>query len=253
MKSFLVTLAVMALAIGGASGAHALVIQPGFDYGPSEGEFTWTIFPGIFPAPLDPGFTETISLDSIGQSPMCIERDLQQGNGDGSASSFIETEIVALDLVGTSANVGDVHLRVGAGNAIPVAIPTPGKIENVLTDPPHDSTPAGPEAFVSGDSFFDVFFEVDVSDVPGLTVYNKAPHTLSAHITELPPYGSQHTPPGTVQIYAMLDLGTGPQEVYIGTAGGTHTITPELSALTIWSLLGALGVTIRWYRRRKPA
>ncbi len=132
--------------------AFALPIVAGDDTFPSVGEIEITTLPNPFSIPV---FNETIHLDSMGTFAT-VHRDEQVGD-------TIDTEIVSLDLFGTSTNVGPMHVRVGTGNAVPVtAGPSLGQILNVLQDPSDPGYPIGaPSSFLSGDSFFDVFFEID--------------------------------------------------------------------------------------------
>ena len=177
-------LAACLLASLGGSIVFGSVIDAGIDtVSMSTAVFTITINDPYFAG----GFTETISLTS---GPFSIERQLQQGVGDGTASSYIDTEILGLTFHGTSTYAGAVTVRVGSDNGVSTA--TLGRIDNVLTTDPGSTNHVGSNAFVSGNSHFDVYFEVDIA---GVTLYNKAPHTLDLPgITHLPPYGT-HFPP----------------------------------------------------------
>ena len=178
------------------------------------------------------GFTQTIDLSS---GAFSIVRQQQTG-------TTINTEIMGLTFHGTS-DAGAVTVRVGSDNG--VANATLGQITNVVTATP-GSTLVGPSDFVSGDSSFNVYFEVDVA---GITLYNKDPHVLVAlGITHLPPVGSTHFPPATVNLY----LKGGDPNVVVGYAGGTHTIIPEPSSFLLYGL-GAVGLLATNFRRRQPS
>jgi hypothetical protein len=226
--------------VGMASGvgniAFAGKIEAGDDFFQSFGEITLEIFgPG--------GFIETISVDSMG-IPAMVHREELDGPGptygfpgDG---SFIDTEIDSLDLFGTSVNVGPVHVRVGAGNG--VSSPSIGMIEDVVTNGPYDATLQPPSDFVSGTSWFNVFFEIDVIGM-GMTFYNQDPHLMGpVDITGLPPYGTTYFFPGEVDLF---DKDT---DTLVGKVGPLeHTVVPEPSTFLLlgFGLAGIIGFGIR--------
>ena len=194
------------------------------------------------------GLTETISLSS---GPFSILRQQQQGLGNGTPSSFIDTELRGLTLTGNSATFGPLTVRVGSDNSVQQGASL-GQLQNVLTTTPGSPTLVGPEDFVSGDSFFDVFFEIDVA---GLTFYNRVPHVLVAPgITSLPPVGSTHFPSGTVDLFFRVGSDNSPNDPLIGYAGGSHTITPEPASFAVLSLgfLAAVVISRRHQRRQLP-
>ena len=108
----------------------------GVDTFPSGGSIT--LLPPIVPNP------EIVTLSSAGFPDAIITR--QQQSGD-----VIETEMVSLELTGTSIGGIPVRVRVGSNCGLPAST---GKIINVDRDPDG--------GFGSGDSFFDVFFEIEV-------------------------------------------------------------------------------------------
>ncbi len=188
----------------------------------SSAAFTIQINDPFFPG----GFSELIPLTS---GPFTIVRQQQQGLGDGSAGSFIDTEILGLTLIGTSINVGPMMARIGADNSVQQG-PTLGQITNVVSAPIGLPVLVGPGDFISGNSFFDVFFEVDVA---GSTFYNRTPHTLSLpNIDSLPPSGS-HIPPALsppVALFRRMGAFNSLTDPQVGTASGIHTV-PEPSSM----------------------
>lgn len=203
----------------------------------STSQFDIEIFDPFFPG----GLTESLTLTS---GPFNIIRQQQQGTGDGAPTSFIDTEIQSLSLVGNSPSLGPMTVRIGAGNGV-LQGQTLGRVENVVSNPPGVPVLVGPDDFVSGDSFFDVFFEIDVA---GQTFYNRTPHRLEAAITELPPNGSTHFPPALVDIFVRVGGTNQLTDPVVGRVGGTHTVSvPEPSALSYLVLSGAIVA----FRRRR--
>ena len=111
---------------------------------------------------------EVVTLSSPAGSNAIIVRRQQSGD-------VIETEMVSLSLAGNSSFVGPVRVRVGSSFGLPAST---GQITNVVRD--------ANGGFASGDSFFDVFFEVEVG---GNMARNDEAVRLeaSAPITSLPP------------------------------------------------------------------
>ena len=101
----------------------------------------------------------------------------------------VPTEIVDLHLVGVSPTLGLITLRQS-----PI-LPSLGEIEEVVNNTPGvlDLRPFTPTG--AADSFFDVFFEVDVPGA-GLLLHNRVPKRLQTHIT--------HKPPATGEAYEGL-------------------------------------------------
>ena len=144
----------------------------------------------------------------------------QADDDDGDGRDEVETELVELNLVGTSPLFGRVRVglhptKPSVGQIEERAMYTPG----ILDLPPF--TPTG-----TADSFFDVFFEVELPDA-GLTLYGQLANRLTAVIT--------HKPPAPCDTYQSLveillvdapgnDRGSlSPLRLTIGTPG-----TPEL-------------------------
>ena len=223
--------------------ANANEIVAGDDYFASIGAFTLEIFEPFFPG----GFIEVILLNSEGTLAM-VHRDMQVGDNPGT----IDTEIVSLDLFGVSANVGPVHLRVGdrvdshSGHPVgpgpepfaPVQFsPTLGQIQNVQTAGGSDQ----PSAFISGDSFFDVFFEIDAG---GMTFYNRDPFILEAEIFSLPPLGTSYYPWEDVDLFLMYSGMPDPGDPLVGrisSASSHHTPVPDPASTVLLLLMGLTG------------
>lgn len=238
----------VAAAFSMVSFSRAAVIVAGVDTVPlSTAQMTIEIFPNLFfPA----GFVEVTNLNS---GPFDIHRQTQQGDGSGTVNDFIDTEILDLTLTGTSVNVGPFSVRIGAANGVQEA-PTLGQVTNVVSAPIGTFDPVGPGAFVIGDSFFDVFFEIDVvvSGNP-MTFYNRDPHVLEAPgITELPPVDTHFPPFQSVPIYWRLGATNSLGDPLIGAVLGDHTTLipePTTFALAAMSVL-SLGCVV-WRRRRR--
>lgn len=110
----------------------------------------------------------------------------------------IQTEIVAMSLSGSDPLLGEVIVRERADKQ------SLGKITNVV---------ASGGNFVSGDSYFDVFYEVEIPDA-GLTLNTgNIPMRMEATITQLPPAGEIYFPPPTAPPLQLFDEVT---SVHIG-------------------------------------
>ena len=96
------------------------------------------------------------------------------------ATDKIETEIIQMDLVGSSPLVGDLTVRV-SGEA-----PSLGEIEEQSNDTGELDFPA--------DSFFDVFFELELNGGQ-LELHNEQPLRLECEIDQIPPELCAYEPP----------------------------------------------------------
>ncbi len=99
----------------------------------------------------------------------------------------IDTEILAMDLVG-----GGVVLRAGFGHG-----------DNADLRPSLGAIVERPGDVIPADSFFDVFFEIDlgVDAVPNRYLYNQDPLRVSSEITCLPPDATYYHPVGCVKLF----------------------------------------------------
>ncbi|WP_404361026.1 hypothetical protein [Methylotuvimicrobium sp. KM1] len=239
--------------------SNAALIPEGDDRFKSVGEFKLTIFDG----PIGTEFTENIYVSSKDWNDnwhyTTIHRDEQSGG-------TILTEMLALDLFGTSNFIGDIHLRAGTRidpnpghpGQLPIdpGIPvqegaTYGAIENIVQDP-------NDWRFISGDSFFDIFFEIDLLDLTGI-VYNTVPYRVEAKILCLPPIGRQcfennigYVPPEPVNLYYRIGDLNDPNDPVIGqlsAASAHHLPIPEPN---LFILLSAGLALFGWQHRRKP-
>ena len=147
-------------------------ILAGVDTFPSTGSFNLNL--GEVGIVVPGGPVVMVNLSSAGLPDAIVERQTQVG-------TTIETEIVSLQLKGVSP-LGPVEVKVGRAFGLP---PSTGQITNVVNG-----------SFVSGDSFFDVFFEVTVGGAGGVAVSNAVAVRLDARnaatlepapITSLPP------------------------------------------------------------------
>ncbi|MCH8251392.1 MAG: thrombospondin type 3 repeat-containing protein [Planctomycetes bacterium] len=150
----------------------------------------------------------TITLDT--EDTDCangIDLDLVSGILDSSVVELpegpyftdqdIHTELVRLELsVDVGGGLGTVTIRLRDD------VRSAGVIENVVADETGE--------FVSGDSYFDVFIEVEISDM-GLTLNTgDTPFRLDAGtITELPPLGNDYLPPPDALPLMLFDVDTG--------------------------------------------
>ena len=136
------------------------------------------------------GAGETVVLTG----PTIVER---QDPYDAGGYNAIQTEIVAMDLTGTS-GMGLVTLHIA-----PAPPPTTGWV--IGADDPGTDYPA--------DSFFDVFVTVDIPGMGAVSLHNQEPIPVEAlGITDVPPLGSSYeTPPGWpgVELFAPDGRPTG--------------------------------------------
>jgi hypothetical protein len=174
----------------------------------------------------------------------------------------VDTEIVSLELTGSSPSVGPVSvnqssLRRSVGEIEENQNATPGTL---------DLPPFGSQGFMA-DSFFDVFFEIEVG---GQWYHNGVPAHMTAIIDNKPP-GPGTTYESGPQRIELLDENDNPTGIFI--VHGTHTPFPDdeeppeppievggdiysadkMALLAPWMALAAvitIGATIAVRRRR---
>jgi len=180
--------------------------------------------------------TLTLDLDGSGPRGVPLEGVLVLRNGPPSGG-VMDTEIVQMDLTGNSPTFGAVHLRAGRG---------------LFHLPPCGGRPSvgratqDPVAPGYAESFFDVFFEIDITPSGGdaLRLCNPddgdALH-LSARVDRWPPMN--------VEMFANPVLVVDEDDDRRGTAGLALTLVPEPSSLVL--AVGAAAL-IFFLHRRKP-
>lgn len=144
---------------------------PGTDQFPSGARINYTI-------DLPSSFTEEIELTSAGLPDAVVQRGPLTGG-------TISTEIVSMELQGTSPRLGRVVLQVGREFGLP---PTLGQITNVQLDKDGN--------FVSGDSDFTVFFGLSAFQTPLGAIHARGETSVRvrARIFSLPPNKPLPTP-----------------------------------------------------------
>jgi len=134
--------------------------------------------PGLFPVDdLRGPTTINVYLDSL-------------GDPDGDGLDQVETEIVSMELVGICP-FGPVNLRLN-----PLMPPSVGLIEENVNNTPGvlDLPPFA--ASGQAESFFDVFFEIEIAAMPDSVYHNEIPARLGATIDYKPPVpGKSYTGP----------------------------------------------------------
>jgi len=128
-------------------------------------------------------FTETITA----KGPTTVSRSNPYDPGDGRIK--IDTEIISMNLVGSSAYIGPITI-----------IESPSKKSNGTIQ----QKTAGID--FPADSFFDVYIEIQT--VIG-TFHNDDPKRMSAIIYQIPPYGSIYEGPQTIPLKNATDYTIG--------------------------------------------
>jgi hypothetical protein len=163
---------------------------------PSPGDIEVDIFPDSF-AVVDlvtPAGTETLTLSG----PTTVEVEIESvADSDGDGREQVPTEIVQMDLTGDS-SFGPVTLRLREASQSPFARST-GEIEETTNTQVGrlDLPPFASEG--TADSFFDVFFEIEVM---GATFHNVTPKRLRRVIDYKPPkWGQMYESPETIPLF----------------------------------------------------
>jgi hypothetical protein len=165
--------------------------------------------------------TETVVLSG----PTTVEVDL------GSlADGILITEIVQMELTGHSSLLGPVILRLRDPAKDPFHQSLGEMEENVHlhegtfelpgTDPPFCVEPIPPDCEgTTADSFFDVYFEVEVG---GIVLHNQTPKHMEATISKQPPAGGEtYENPEWIQLYNEANTAV---PIWVGPA--LHTPDP---------------------------
>jgi hypothetical protein len=167
---------------------------------------------------LPDGRTETLSL----QGPTRVRVDIpptgQATDTDGDGRDQVASEIIQMELTGHSPLLGPVVLRLRDPNEHPFRH-SAGQIEElanntagILDVPPFTATG-------QAESFFDVFFEVEVA---GIVLHNEVPKRMRTIIAHKPPEpGATYEDPQVIELLNENNLPTG---VRVGRAG--HTPNP---------------------------
>jgi len=174
----------------------------------------------IFPATVarveiefSPGQTETIDL----QGPTTVDVQLGGiGDRDNNGREEVETEMLELRLTGMSRILGPVQVQLNP------TMPSRGTIEERVnnTVATLDLPPLAPAG--AADSFFDVFFEIEVSHIPGMVLHNNDPKRMATTITRKPPAtGETYEDPTPIKFYNSNGQPTG-----IRMLGARHVPTP---------------------------
>ncbi len=127
------------------------------------------------------------------------------------AGETIHTEMVQMELSADGGALGPITLRERDD------VTSPGEVQNVVVD---DAT----GGFVSGDSFFDVFIEVELTETGTTLNTGDTPFRLDAGtITELPPLSSDYFPPPSSAPVPLFTEGTTDQVGWFCHAQHTPT------------------------------
>jgi hypothetical protein len=144
-----------------------------------------------------PQSPETVALSGSSMWVVDVGPDGEAGDTDTDGFDQVPTEMVQLALTGDS-SLGPVTLRVRDQNLSPYQ-PSLGQIEELSNPVPDylDLPPYAPSGYA--DSFFDVFFEIEVG---GNVLHSPVPVTLGAGIPSLPPPMSweYYSSTGTIQL-----------------------------------------------------
>ena len=152
---------------------------------------------GDITSPLGP-FAQTV----FGAGETRVFRSEPRESGTPGHFDTIDTEMLSMELSGSSPLLGELRLRAGADAG--VSIPTLGLIQE-LGDP------------LVVDSFFNVFFEVDT---PLGTLHNNIPMQVRADIEQVPPFLVGYQSQNSVQ---LLDAGNNPTGISIESVVHTPT------------------------------
>jgi hypothetical protein len=158
------------LTIANIPRAAATYPPAGSDYMPNTKAIIELVIYGPY------GFTETIK--AVG--PTMVSRGTPYDPGDGFMK--IDTEIISMNLVGSSSYIGPITI-----------VESPSKVSNGTI-----RQQVAPQDFPA-DSFFDVYIEIYTTLLsPNGVLHNNDPKKMSSIITQIPPAGSTYEGPETV-------------------------------------------------------
>jgi len=153
---------------------------------------------------------------------------------DGDGREQVPTEIVAMELTGRSPSFGDLAVRLRDPAQDPYQ-PTTGEIEESENKVPGqlDLPPFNPQGEPT-DSFFDVFFEVELLEFPpqGLTLHNHDPKHMRATISHKPPApGEAYENPDFIDLFT--EHGAEDPDCFAQIGPGWHVPNPTTTTTTI--------------------
>jgi hypothetical protein len=155
--------------------------------------------------------------------PTVVSRGDSYYDPDDLSLFIIDTEIVSMNLTGSHQVLGAYSMCVSS-DALSL-----GQISGQ-----HDGTEdaqGNPNPEFPADSFFDVFFEIELQDF-GLTIYNQDALHMATIIDGIPPYGNsyQYSGPGVLLYSSQV----GPHAIGRRT-GADHTPIPEPSTIVLFA------------------
>ena len=231
---FALAAAVMAAGLLAAPAQAAPICGPGAHWIDSCAAGLDT-FSSLATVGIDLDFDSTPDLSLVLSGPTIVQRS---GPLDDSVNfpglrpvdghlDVIDTEIVSLTLTGAG-----VTLRAGAG-FIASGLPSLG----AFAEQPGDPTIA--------DSFFDIFFEIDILAL-GMTLHNTTAFLLAALILEVPPLSINYVHPLPDPVLLFNVQG----EPVAQLINAVHTPVPEPATLAMFAIgLAGLGFMMRRRRR----
>jgi hypothetical protein len=190
---------------------------------------------------LPTGGSEVIFLTGPSTTHVFFEGSVEGGAGDddGDRLDEVATELVSLDLRGTSAAMGPVRLSLNT------ELPSLGEMEEQV-----DSTPGTLDVapFTGGglvDSFFDLFFVLDIDGAP---FHNESLERLYGEISHKPPAaGEAYENLEQVELYDAEGQATG---IFIGAIEDFDFVPEPQSG---WMIAAALSTLALLHRRRRTS
>jgi len=171
--------------------------------------------------------SETVRLSG----PTTVEVDLGSlADSDGDGREEIDTEIVSMQLTGTSNLLGPVTVRVpqarhplqrSVGKIEESINVQPGRLDLPGRDPPFCVEPVPPNCVgTMADSFFDVYFEVEAA---GQVLHNHDPKHMMEIIVHKPPAtGETYENPDVIQLFNESEI-----YAQVDVTGASHTPDPH--------------------------